>query len=69
MWPGRGFDRRYLLWPLFLLTIESGNIMGKLDGLLMTHCYRHYPFRSSRLIARTKTSEPSLMPSATTENA
>ena len=67
-WPWHRFERRYLLWPLFLLVVESGNIMGKLAGLLMTRCYRHNPFRSSRPIARTMTNEPSLIPSATAEN-
>jgi glycosyltransferase involved in cell wall biosynthesis len=44
-WPWRGFERRYLFWPLFLLTIESGSIIGKLDGLLATRWYRRNPFR------------------------
>jgi glycosyltransferase involved in cell wall biosynthesis len=67
-WPWHRFERRYLLWPLFLLVVESGNVMGKLDGLLATRCYRRNPFRSARPIARTTTSEPTLRPSAAAEN-
>lgn len=68
-WPWHRFERRYLLWPLFLLTVESGNIMGKLEGLLMTRFYRHNPFQSALPIVRRKTNEPSLSPSAAAENA
>ncbi|HEX7678609.1 MAG TPA: hypothetical protein VF713_10835, partial [Thermoanaerobaculia bacterium] len=50
-WPWHRFERRYLLWPVFLLTIESGNIIGKLYGLLATRCYRKSLW-SSRLTRR-----------------
>lgn len=45
----RGFDRRYVLWPLFLLTVESGAVAGKLEGLLKTRGCRRNPFPNPRL--------------------
>jgi len=45
----RGFDRRYLLWPLFLLTIESGNVAGKLGALIATRFYRRNPYANPRV--------------------
>ena len=45
----RGFDGRYLLWPLFLLTVESGNVAGKLEGLIATRFYRRNPYANPRL--------------------
>lgn len=46
-WPLHRFERRYLLWPIFLMAVESGNVLGKLDGLLATRFYRRNPFRNA----------------------
>jgi GT2 family glycosyltransferase len=45
----RGFDRRYVLWPVFLFTIESGNLLGKIEGLISTRSCRRNPFPNPRL--------------------
>lgn len=45
----RGIDRRYLLWPAFLLAAESGNVRGKIEGLLRTRGCRRNPFPNARL--------------------
>ena len=45
----RGFDRRYVLWPLFLLTVEAGNVVGKLGALITTRYYRRNPYANPRL--------------------
>lgn len=45
----RGFDRRYVLWPVFLVTIESGNLLGKIEGLFLTLGCRRNPFPNGRL--------------------
>jgi cellulose synthase/poly-beta-1,6-N-acetylglucosamine synthase-like glycosyltransferase len=50
--PFRRTDRAHLLWPLFLLTVEVGNVAGKLLALLATRCYRRNPYASSRSIDR-----------------
>ncbi|HEV7238274.1 MAG TPA: glycosyltransferase [Thermoanaerobaculia bacterium] len=44
----RGIDRRRILWPLFLLTTELGNVVGKIGGLIATHYYRRIPFYERR---------------------
>jgi GT2 family glycosyltransferase len=41
--PIRGGDRRYLLWPVFLLVVESGSLTGKVEGLLVTRGWRRQP--------------------------
>jgi glycosyltransferase involved in cell wall biosynthesis len=46
----RGLDRRYVLWPLFLLTAESGNVVGKLGGLVATRYYRRNPYANPRIV-------------------
>jgi cellulose synthase/poly-beta-1,6-N-acetylglucosamine synthase-like glycosyltransferase len=51
----RGVDRRYALWPLFLLTAEGGNVAGKLLAMLRTRYYRRNPYSNRRPIARTGT--------------
>ncbi|MGZ7078243.1 MAG: glycosyltransferase [Thermoanaerobaculia bacterium] len=45
----RGFDRRYILWPLFLFVAELGNVVGKLGGLIATRYYRHNPYSNPRI--------------------
>jgi len=45
----RGFDRRYVLWPVFLLVIECGNLLGKVEGLIRTRGCRRNPFPNPRL--------------------
>jgi glycosyltransferase involved in cell wall biosynthesis len=45
-------DRRYVLWPLFLLTAESGNVGGKLLAMLRTRYYRRNPYPNRRAIVR-----------------
>lgn len=45
----RGFDRRYVLWPLFLLTVESGNFLGKVGALFATRFYRRNPYSNPRV--------------------
>lgn len=45
-------DRRYLLWPWFLLVAEAGNVLGKLDGLIATRYYRRNPWANPRLASR-----------------
>jgi glycosyltransferase involved in cell wall biosynthesis len=57
-WPWHHFELRYVIWPWFLFVVESGNLVGKLDGLLATGFYRHNPFRGARSIARTRTTLP-----------
>lgn len=47
-----GFDRRYLMWPLFLLVVETGNMTGKVEGWILTRGHRRNPFPNPRL-ART----------------
>ncbi|MGH7488382.1 MAG: glycosyltransferase, partial [Thermoanaerobaculia bacterium] len=48
----RGFDRRYVLWPLFLLAAESGNVIGKLGGLVATRYYRRNPYANPRIVRK-----------------
>ena len=45
----RGFDRRYVLWPWFLFTVEAGNVAGKLEGLIATRGFRRNPYPNPRL--------------------
>jgi glycosyltransferase involved in cell wall biosynthesis len=45
--------RRSLLWPLFLLTVETGNLTGKISALLSTRWYRRNPFANPRPIRRS----------------
>jgi len=45
----RGFDRRNLFWPVFLFAIESGNLLGKVEGLISTRGCRRNPFPNPRL--------------------
>ena len=45
----RGFDRRYVLWPVFLFAIESGNLLGKIEGLVLTLGCTRNPFPNPRL--------------------
>jgi glycosyltransferase involved in cell wall biosynthesis len=45
----RGFDRREILWPVFLLVAETGNVAGKLGGLVATRCYRRNPWSNPRI--------------------
>jgi glycosyltransferase involved in cell wall biosynthesis len=45
----RGFDRRYILWPLFLFVAELGNVVGKVGGLIATRYYRHNPYANPRI--------------------
>lgn len=47
--PFVGFDRRYLLWPLFLFAVEAGNVVGKLEGLVATRGCRRNPYPNPRL--------------------
>jgi glycosyltransferase involved in cell wall biosynthesis len=58
MWPFRRTSLQDQLWPLFLLTAESGNMTGKILGLVTTRCYRHNPYRNSRLINRVTMDTP-----------
>ncbi|MEA2570818.1 MAG: hypothetical protein QOI24_2819 [Acidobacteriota bacterium] len=51
--------RRRLLWPLFLLTVETGNLTGKLSALVSTRWYRRNPYANPRPIRRS-----ALLPSA-----
>jgi glycosyltransferase involved in cell wall biosynthesis len=46
---GRG-DRRYVLWPWFLLVVETGNVLGKIDGWIATRYYRRNPWANPRLV-------------------
>jgi glycosyltransferase involved in cell wall biosynthesis len=50
--PFRRTARRHLLWPLFLLTVEVGNVTGKLSALVATRCYRRNPYPNARIIDR-----------------
>jgi cellulose synthase/poly-beta-1,6-N-acetylglucosamine synthase-like glycosyltransferase len=43
-WPFRRSDRRELLWPVFLLAVEVGNLAGKISGLARTRYYRRNPY-------------------------
>jgi glycosyltransferase involved in cell wall biosynthesis len=45
-------DRRKVLWPIFLLTVELGNISGKIEGLISTRLYRRNPYANPRLPKR-----------------
>ena len=47
--PFRGFDRRFVAWPVFLLFVEVGNVVGKIDGLIRTRGCRRNPFPNARL--------------------
>ena len=46
------FDRRRFLWPLFLLTVETGNLAGKVGGLWSTRFHRRNPYPNDRPIIR-----------------
>jgi cellulose synthase/poly-beta-1,6-N-acetylglucosamine synthase-like glycosyltransferase len=46
--PFRRDRRRLLLWPLFLLTVESGNLTGKVSSLIATSFYRRNPYANPR---------------------
>lgn len=46
----QGFDRRVILWPLFLFAAESGNITGKIRGLIATRYYRRNPYANPRIV-------------------
>jgi glycosyltransferase involved in cell wall biosynthesis len=46
----RGFDRRVVLWPLFLFAAESGNMAGKIRGLIATRYYRRNPYANPRIV-------------------
>jgi cellulose synthase/poly-beta-1,6-N-acetylglucosamine synthase-like glycosyltransferase len=50
--PLRREHRRRLAWPLFLLTVETGSVTGKLAGLLATRWYRRNPYANPRPIVR-----------------
>jgi len=45
----RGFDLRHVAWPIFLMVVESGNIAGRITGLLITRGCRRNPFPNTRL--------------------
>jgi len=49
--PFRGFDRKYVLWPVFLMTVESGNVLGKVYGLIASRGCRRNPYPNARLAA------------------
>lgn len=36
----RGKDRDYLWWPILWMVVESNNLRGKLEGLIVTRFYR-----------------------------
>lgn len=42
------FDRRKRLWPLFLLTVETASIVGKLEGIVTTRGLRRNPYVEGR---------------------
>jgi cellulose synthase/poly-beta-1,6-N-acetylglucosamine synthase-like glycosyltransferase len=44
-----GVDRRYVLWPVFLLVAESANVFGKLRGLIASRYYRRNPYANPRI--------------------
>ena len=50
--PGRSDRSRSALWPLFLLTAESGNLLGKSIALLRTRGCRRNPYANGREIRR-----------------
>lgn len=42
-------SRAYRWWPLFLLAIEGGNVLGRLEGLVLTRGCRRNPYPNARL--------------------
>ncbi|HWS72662.1 MAG TPA: glycosyltransferase [Thermoanaerobaculia bacterium] len=48
----RSTRRRYILWPLFLLTAETGNVAGKCVAFVRTRGCRRNPYRNGREITR-----------------
>ena len=45
-WPVQKHSRKYLFWPLLLLVAESGDLVGKLQGLFSTRGFQQNPFSS-----------------------
>lgn len=45
-WPVQRYSRKVLLWPLLLLIAESGDLLGKIQGLISTRFFRRNPFVS-----------------------
>jgi cellulose synthase/poly-beta-1,6-N-acetylglucosamine synthase-like glycosyltransferase len=45
-------DRHYLAWPALRFVLESGNLVGKLQGVFATRGFRHVPFPAQAGIKR-----------------
>jgi glycosyltransferase involved in cell wall biosynthesis len=56
-WPIHREGSRKTLWPLLLLVAESGNLQGKVQGLIATRLFSRNPYTSASDVRPSKTKD------------